>query len=82
LEGSRLTVANNGSVDDEGQQGHLVCSSIVLQQSSGVVVADGRVGRTLGKSRTNGSRDGKSLEKHACDDILRVRSVWDVSGLG
>jgi hypothetical protein len=46
----RLTVSNDCSVDDESQQGHLVCSRVVLQQSRGVVVANRRVGGTLGQS--------------------------------
>lgn len=65
--GSRPTVADDSSVDDESQQGHLVCGSVVLQQCGGVVVADGSVGRALGNSRANGCRDGESLEKHDCD---------------
>ena len=34
-------VANNDSVDEEGQQSVLVGRSVVLQQSRGVLVADG-----------------------------------------
>lgn len=67
----RLTVTNNGGVDDESQEGHLVCSSVVLQQSSGVVIADGSIGRTLSDSGANSSREGKSLEKHVCGDISK-----------
>jgi len=49
MEGIRRTVANDSSIDDEGQQGLLVCSSVVLQQRGGVVVADGSVCGTLGE---------------------------------
>lgn len=69
MEECRLTVANDCSVDNEGQQCLLVCCSVVRQQSSGVVVADGHVGRTRCKSRANSGREGKSSEKHACGDI-------------
>jgi hypothetical protein len=68
---SKLTVANDCSVDHESQQCLLVCGGVVRQQSGGVVVADGHVGRTLGNSRANSSREGKTSEKHACDDIQR-----------
>jgi hypothetical protein len=37
------TVTDDGSVDDESQESLLVGSSVVHQQSSGVVVADGHV---------------------------------------
>ena len=69
MRGSGLTVTNDGSIDHECQQGHLVCSGVVLQQSSGVVVADGSVHRTLSNSSTDSGGDSKSLEKHDCDNI-------------
>ena len=68
----RLTVANDSSVDDEGQQGLLVGSSVVLQQRGSVVVADGGVCGTLGEGRANSRREGKSSEKHACDDMQEL----------
>lgn len=49
-------VTNNNSVDEEGQQGQLVGASVLLEQSSGVLVTDGHV---LGHSRSsNGSKAG------------------------
>lgn len=48
-------VTNDGSVDEESQQGVLVGSSVVCQKSSGVVRADGLVRRSLRK-RGDGSR--------------------------
>lgn len=59
-----LTVTNYSGVDDEGQESLLVGSSVVLQQSSGVVVADRLVRRTLSNGTANGGRDSKSLEEH------------------
>jgi hypothetical protein len=75
--GEERTVTNDGRVNDEGQQCHLVCSSVVHQQSSGVVIADGRVCWTLSNSGANGSRESKSSEKHACDksNVKLLRGV-------
>ena len=58
------TVTNDGRVDDEGEQGLLVGSSVVLQQSCGVVVTDGGVGRALGDSKARSGRDSEKLEEH------------------
>jgi hypothetical protein len=66
--GEERTVTNDSSVDDEGQQSHLVCSSVVHQQSGGVVVADGRGCWTLSNSGANSNRESKSSAKHACDN--------------
>lgn len=57
-------VTNDGSVDNQGEEGLLVGSGVVLQQSSGVVVAHGLVGWALGDSEGRSGGDGKSLEKH------------------
>ena len=62
---SRLTVTNDNSVDDEGQESLLVGSSVVLQQSSGVVVADRHISRSLSNGTANGGGgDSKCLEEH------------------
>lgn len=62
---AQLTVTDDGGVDDEGQEGLLVGSSVVLQQSSGVVITDGSVRGTLGSdTRGEDSRGGDSLEEH------------------
>lgn len=58
------TVANDGSIDDESKQGLLVGSSVVLQESCGVVVTHGDVLWPLGDSKPSSGRDGESLEKH------------------
>jgi hypothetical protein len=59
-----LTVTNDGGVDNKGQEKLLIGSSVVRQQSSGVVVADGHIRRTLSDDTANGGGDSKSLEKH------------------
>jgi hypothetical protein len=59
-----LTVTNDGGVDNKCQKSLLVGSSVVLQQSSGIIVADRDIGRALSNRSANGSRDSKSLEKH------------------
>jgi hypothetical protein len=59
-----LTVTNDSGVDDEGQESLLVGSSVVLQQSSSIVIADGHIRRTLSDSTANGGGDGQSLEEH------------------
>ena len=60
----RLTVSNDSSIDNEGQQSHLVGSSVVRQQSRSIVVADGHVGWSLSNSGANGGCNGKRLEEH------------------
>lgn len=67
LQVERLTVTNDSSVDKESQKSHLICSSVVLQQSSSVVIADGYVGWALSDGRAKGSCESKSLQKHGCD---------------
>lgn len=62
--GAQRTVTNDGGVNDQSQKSLLVGSSVVLQQSSGVVVADGRVSRALSDGTGNRSSHSKSLEKH------------------
>lgn len=59
-----LTVTNDSGVDNEGQESLLIESSVVLQQSSGVVVADGYIRRTLSDGTANSGSDSKSLEEH------------------
>jgi hypothetical protein len=63
-----LTVTNNNSVDNKSQEKFLVSSSVVHQQSSGVVVADGHIRRTLSDSTANGGGDSKSLQEHEHDE--------------
>lgn len=48
-------VANDGSVHHEGQYGLLVRRVVLLQQRSGVVVADGHVRRTLCRDSGSGA---------------------------
>lgn len=43
-----LTVPNDSGVHDEGQESGLVGGGVLLQQSRGVVVADGDIGWALG----------------------------------
>ena len=61
-----LTVTDDDSVDEQGQEGVLVGGSDVLEQSLGVVVADGRGGRAAGGAGGGGggSRDGELVETH------------------
>lgn len=43
----------------------MVCRGVVLEEGSGVVVADGSVGRTLSQSdASKARRDGEVLELH------------------
>jgi len=78
--GGIRTVTNDGGVDNEGQERHLVLSRVVLQQSSRVVVTDGRVSRTLGNSSAHGGRNDSSLEQHGGGggggDVMEV-SLWN-----
>jgi hypothetical protein len=60
----RLTVTNDSGVDNEGQKSLLVKSSVVLQQSSCVVVANGHIRRTLSDCTANSGGESKSLEEH------------------
>lgn len=60
----QLTISNDCGVDDEGQKSLLVGSSVVLQQSSGVVITDGCTIGSLCHSTANGRSHGKSFEKH------------------
>ncbi len=60
-----LTVADDGGVDDQGQKGLLVGSSVVLQQSGGVVVADGHIRRALSDGPAQGGGNDKSFEEHS-----------------
>ena len=64
--GQTLTVANDGSVDNERQDGQLVGGSIrSIEQCCRVVVADARiVGSSSSGGASDGSRNGKSLEEH------------------
>jgi hypothetical protein len=62
--GCEYTVADDGSVDHQRQEGLLVCGRVILQQSHGVVVADGDIGRTLSSSGADDSRNGERLEQH------------------
>ena len=61
---AQRTVTDDGGVNDQSQKSLLVCSSVVLQQSRGVVVADGCVGRALSDGTGNRNSDSKSLEEH------------------
>ena len=57
-------VADDGGVDDQGQEGVLVGGIILLEESSGVIVADGGVRRALRDGGTDGSENSKSFELH------------------
>lgn len=59
-------VADDGSVDEEGQQGVLRRGIVDLEQGGGVVVTDGLIGRALsggGASKGEGGERG-TLEEH------------------
>ena len=62
-----LTVSNNSSVDNSSQQHELVLSSVVREQSSGVLVAER--GSVLGSDGADSSRQGKRLHVHYCVDF-------------
>lgn len=57
----KLTVSNNGSVDNGSQQLQLILSSVVHEQSSSVLVTKRHV---LGSDGASHSREGERLEKH------------------
>lgn len=64
MDDAQHTVTDDSSVDDESQQGLLIGSSVVLQQSRGVVVTDSGVRGALGDRTANSCGDSESLEKH------------------
>lgn len=64
VEMRKLTVANDNSVDDEGQEGLLVGSCVVLQEGSGVVITDGGAIGTLSGGNADGRGHSESFEEH------------------
>lgn len=57
-------VSNDGGVDNQGQKSVLVGSSVLLQQSGGVVVADGGAVGALGSNHGGGRSHDESLAEH------------------
>jgi hypothetical protein len=57
-------VSDDGGVDDQSQEGHLVRGRVVLEERSGVVVAYGRVGRALGNGAADSGQNGERFDKH------------------
>jgi hypothetical protein len=61
----RGVVADDGGVDDEGEDGELVLGGVVCEEAGGVVVADGHVGGALGVDGADcRSGDGEGFEEH------------------
>jgi hypothetical protein len=58
-----LTVSDDSSVDNSGQQSELVLSSVVCKQSSSILVTE-REGGILCNGGADKSREGKGLELH------------------
>jgi len=69
-------VADGDSVDDQGEESLLVGGGVVLQEGSGVVVADGHIGRALGRgagSKGKSARNSGSLHDES-EVVQRIRN--------
>lgn len=64
LNEQKHTVANNDGVDKQGQESALVLGGVVLEQSSGVIVADGSVRGTLSADRGGCGSQSDVAETH------------------
>jgi hypothetical protein len=60
----RGVVADDGGVDDEGEDGELVLGGVVCEEAGGVVVADGHVGGALGGDGAERRCHGEGFEEH------------------
>ena len=58
------TVPNHSSIDNSNQELELVLRSVVLEQSSGVLVANG--GANLGDNGADRAQEGKDFDMHLC----------------
>lgn len=56
----RLTVTDDNGVDYQSQKSQLVLGCVLLQQGSGVVVADGSILRALGLGDSGGRGHGSN----------------------
>lgn len=69
------TVANDDGVDNQRQELGLVLGRVVLEESGGVVVADGRIRGTLGVGDGGRGGDGNGRETHLDIELMGFESL-------